>query len=272
MKVTIVGAGNLGAAVASGLVASGTVPVDALRCVTRTAEGAARLRARPGLADVAVTTDALGAVSGADVVMLGMKPYAVLDVLRELAPQLGHGTTVVSLAAGVGLDDLVAAAPTGATVVRMMTNTPVQVRAAVTLLAAAPDADLAAVAQVVGLSDALGTTHVIDESLFDAATALAGSGPAYVFLLAELLRDAAVGLGLDTDTALAMTRGMVEGAARLMSASGEDPAVLRRQVTSPGGMTAAAIAVFEDADLRRTVAEALAAAVARASELKAPPA
>jgi pyrroline-5-carboxylate reductase len=271
MKVTIVGAGNLGGAVAAGLVASGTVPVDALRCVTRTAEGAARLHARPGLADVAVTTDAVGAVSGANVVMLGMKPYAVLDVLRELAPHLGQGTTVVSLAAGVGLDDLVAAAPTGATVVRMMTNTPVQVRAAVTLLAAAPDGDASALARVIALSDALGTTHVIDESLFDAATALAGSGPAYVFLLAELLRDAAVGLGLDADTALAMTRGMVEGAARLLSGSGEDPESLRRQVTSPGGMTAAAIAVFEDADLRRTVMEALAAAVARAAELKAPP-
>jgi pyrroline-5-carboxylate reductase len=155
--------------------------------------------------------------------------------------------------------------------VRLTTNTPVQVRAAVSLVAAAPGADDAAVARVIELSDALGSTHVIDESLFDVATALSGSGPAYVFLLAELLRDAAVGLGLDADEALAMTRGMIDGAARLLHASSEDPAALRRAVTSPGGMTAAAVGTFEDAGLRATVAAALAAAVARAAELSDPP-
>jgi pyrroline-5-carboxylate reductase len=195
----------------------------------------------------------------------------VCDVLRELAPHLAEGATVVSLAAGVGLDLLRAAAPAhDGAVVRMMTNTPVQVRAAVTLVAAAPDADPDALAAVVALADALGTTHVIDEAVFDAATALSGSGPAYVFLLIELLRDAAVGLGLEADAALAMTCATVEGAAQLLRATAEDPAELRRQVTSPGGMTAAAIAVFEAADLRGSVADALAAAVARAAELRAP--
>ena len=278
MRVTIVGAGNLGGAVAEGLVASGALAVDALRCVTRTVDGAARLRARPGLADVTVVSEegdgaggVAAAVSGADVVMLGTKPAVVCDVLRELAPHLAEGATVVSLAAGVGLDLLRAAAPAhDGAVVRMMTNTPVQVRAAVTLVAAAPDADPDALAAVVALADALGTTHVIDEAVFDAATALSGSGPAYVFLLIELLRDAAVGLGLEADAALAMTCATVEGAAQLLRATAEDPAELRRQVTSPGGMTAAAIAVFEAADLRGSVADALAAAVARAAELRAP--
>ena len=269
--VAIVGAGNLGGAVAQGLVASGAVALPDLRGVTRTPEGADRLRARPGLAGITVTSDAAAAVAGADVVMLGVKPYALIDVLRALGPHLTPGVTLVSLAAGVGLVDLVAAAPSDSSVVRLMTNTPVQVRAAVSLVAAAPGADDAAVARVVALSDALGSTHVIDESLFDVSTALAGSGPAYVFLLAELLRDAAVGLGLDADEALAMTRGMIDGAARLLHASSEDPAALRRAVTSPGGMTAAAIGTFEDAGLRATVAAALAAAVARAAELADPP-
>lgn len=276
MSVAIVGAGNLGGAVAAGLVASGAVDPSTLRCVTRTEEGAARLRARlaelPTGAQVTVTTDAVAAVDGAAVVMLGVKPYALLDVLRGLGPHLTPGVTVVSLAAGVVLDDLIAAAPAGASVVRVMTNTPVQVRAAVSLVAAASDADPGAVARVVAFTDALGTTHLLDEDRVDAATALAGSGPAYVFLLVELLRDAAVALGLDADAALAMARGMVDGAARLLVAADEDPEALRRAVTSPGGMTAAAIAVFEEAGLRATVAEALAAAVARAAELKAPPA
>ena len=276
MRVTIVGAGNLGGAVAAGLVGAGAVPVDALRCVTRTPEGAARLRARPGLADVTVTHDPAAAVARADVVMLGVKPYATLDMLAALGPHLAPETVVVSLAAGVNLADLTAAvattAPADVAVVRLMTNTPVQVGAAVSLVAAAPGTDPDAVATVVTLADALGTTHVLDEARFDAATALAGSGPAYVFLLVELLRDAAVGLGLDADEALAMARGMVDGAARLLVAADTDPAELRRAVTSPGGMTAAAVAVFEDAGLRATVAEALAAAVARAAELADPPA
>ena len=272
MRIAIVGAGNLGGAVAAGLVASGAVTAADLRCVTRTEEGAARLRARPGLADVTVTHDAADAVAGADVVMLGVKPYAVLDLLAELGPHLAPGVTIVSLAAGVGLDDLAAAAPDGAAVLRLMTNTPVQVRAAVSLVAAAPGVDADTLARVVALSDALGRTHVVDEALFDAGTALAGSGPAYVFLLVELLRDAGVTLGLDADAALAMATGVIDGSARLLVASDGDPVALRRAVTSPGGMTAAAVTVFEDAGLRGTVVDALAAAVARAAELKAPPA
>jgi len=267
MRLAIVGAGSLGGAVAAGLVASGIVTLAELRCVTRTAEGADRLRSRPGLAEVAVTQDAVDAVADADVVMLGVKPYAVVDVLRELAPHLAPGVTLVSLAAGVPLADLVADAPQGAQVLRLMTNTPVEVRSAVSLVAAAPGVASDTLARVVALADALGTTHVLDEALFDAGTALAGSGPAYLFLLVELLRDAGVGLGLDADAALAMVRGVLEGAARLLDATAEDPAALRRAVTSPGGMTAAAIAAFEDAGLGATVAAALTAAVARAAEL-----
>jgi pyrroline-5-carboxylate reductase len=112
---------------------------------------------------------------------------------------------------------------------------------------------------------------VLDERHFDAATALAGSGPAYVFLLVEALRDAAVGLGLDPATALEMAGSMLDGAAKLLAASDDDPTQLRRAVTSPGGMTAAAIGVFEGAGLAGLVADALAAAVARASELSAGP-
>jgi len=271
MSIAIVGAGSLGGAVAAGLVASGAVELTELRCVTRTEEGAARLRARPGMSDARIGTDAAAAVAGADLVMLGVKPYAMLDLLRELGPRLEPGVTIVSLAAGVRLDAIRSAAPKGAQVVRLMTNTPVQVRAATSLVAAAPDVDPDALARVVALSDAIGRTHVIDESLFDAATALAGSGPAYVFLLVEALRDAAVALGLDEAVALAMARSMAEGAARLLAASDDDPEELRRAVTSPGGMTAAAVAVFEGAGLRSTVADALSAAVARAAELQAGP-
>ncbi len=274
-RVAIIGAGNLGGAVASGLVTSGAVASDALHCVTRTEDGAARLRARPGLADVTVGHDPVAACAGAAFVLLGVKPYATLELLHTVAPHLERGAVVVSLAAGVSLDELRdgldRAGAAHHQVVRLVTNTPVQVRAATSLLAAGPDVDADVLARVVALSDAFGQTHVIDESLFDAATALAGSGPAYVFLLVEALVDAAVGLGVGRAEALAMAGSMLDGAARLLAASTDGPVELRRAVTSPGGMTAAALDVFESAGLRTTVTEALAAAVARAAELATPP-
>jgi len=267
--VAIVGAGNLGGAVAAGLLAADAVERSRLRCVTASEASAQRLRDVLG-EGVAVSTDAVTAVQGADVVMVGVKPPKVTALVRELSAHLAPGVTLVSLAAGVDVADLVAAAPADAQVVRVMTNTPVRIRAATSLVCAPDDVDPAALARVVALTDALGTTHVLDESLLDAATALAGSGPAYLFLLVECLRDAGVALGLEEDAAQAMAVTAMDGAARLLLASGEDPAALRAAVTSPGGMTAQAVRVFEEAGLRATTVDALAAAVARARELQRP--
>jgi pyrroline-5-carboxylate reductase len=269
VTVAIVGAGNLGGAVAAGLLAAGAVDGAHLHCVTGSEASAERLRGVLG-DGVTVTTDAMAAVQGADVVMIGVKPPKVVGLVQDLAAHLVPGVTLVSLAAGVDLDDLVAVAPQGAQVVRVMTNTPVRIRAATSLVCAPDDVAPAALARVVALTDALGTTHVLDEALLDAATALAGSGPAYLFLLVECLRDAGVTLGLGADAAEAMAITAMDGAARLLRASGEDPAALRAAVTSPGGMTAEAIRVFEEAGLRTTTRDALAAAAARAGELSRP--
>jgi pyrroline-5-carboxylate reductase len=216
-----------------------------------------------------VGIDAHAAVHGADVVMLGVKPPKVVPLIAELAAVLAPGAVVVSLAAGVDLAALGAALPVGTSVVRVMTNTPVRIRAATSLLSVAPDTDARALALVERLFGALGATHVIDEALLDVATALAGSGPAYVFLLAEVLRDAGVTLGLAPDAAQSMAATMLEGAARLLEGGEADPVALRSAVTSPGGMTAEAIAVFEADGLRATALEALRAAVARAAGLAA---
>jgi pyrroline-5-carboxylate reductase len=268
--VVIVGAGNLGGAVAAGLLSAAAVAPERLRCVTASDASAAALRTRLG-EGVDVTTDAVAAVRGADVVMVGVKPYAVAGVLADLAAAgaIAPGAVVVSLAAGVTLAVLAAAVPVGVPVVRLMTNTPVRVRAATTILSAPVDTDAAVIAQVVALADALGTTHVLEEGLMDAATALAGSGPAYLFLLVECLRDAGVALGLTPDAAVRMATTAMAGAARLLDGGSEDPVALRAAVTSPGGMTAAAVEILEDAGLRAAVTDALAAAVARAAELAA---
>jgi len=265
--VAIVGAGNLGGALAAGLLESGAIPAERLRCVTATSASAAALTERLGVAAGVVGTYALAAVRGADVVMLGVKPPRVAPLLATLASELAPGAIVVSLAAGVDLATLVAAAPQGTPVVRVMTNTPVRIRAATSLITAPAGIDPRALATVEGLFAALGATHVIDETLIDAATALAGSGPAYLFLLAEALRDAGVALGLEAAVAQAMTATMLEGAARLLEDGAADPVALRAAVTSPAGMTAAAIAVLEARGLRGSALEALRAAVTRAGEL-----
>jgi pyrroline-5-carboxylate reductase len=199
--------------------------------------------------------------------MLGVKPPKVVALLADLASELAPAAVVVSLAAGVELAALADAAPVGTAVVRVMTNTPVRIRAATSLLTAADGIDPQALATVEHLFAALGATHVVDERLIDVATALAGSGPAYLFLLAEVLRDAAVTLGLAPEEAQAMAATTLEGAARLLGGGTQDPVALRAAVTSPGGMTAEAVRVFEDAGLRASAVEALRAAVDRAAEL-----
>jgi pyrroline-5-carboxylate reductase len=265
--VAIVGAGNLGGAVAAGLLGSGVVPAEQLRCVTASAASAAALTERLGVEAGVVGTDALAAVHGADVVMLGVKPPKVAPLLTKLAAELAPGAIVVSLAAGVDLAALAAAAPAGTPIVRVMTNTPVRIRAATSLITAPIGTDARALATVERLFAALGATHVIDESIIDPATALAGSGPAYLFLFAEALRDAGVALGLAPEVAQAMTASMLEGAALLLEDGAADPVALRVAVTSPAGMTAAAIAVLESQGLRASLLDALRAAVVRAGEL-----
>ena len=266
MRVAIVGAGNLGGAIAAGLLDADAVARTELHLVTAHDATAAAIGARLG---VTAGTDVAAAVAGADVVLLGVKPAGVAGLLPTVAAALAPGAVVVGLAAGVRLAALSAGLPAGTAVVRVMTNTPVRVRAATSILCAAAGTPADAVARVRGLFDALGTTHLLDEALIDAATALAGSGPAYLFLVVEALRDAGAALGLDPDVALAMAATTVEGAARLLDAGAEDPAALRAAVTSPAGTTAAALAVLEESGLRQAFARALAAAVARAEELGA---
>jgi len=276
-RIAILGTGSLGGAVAAGLLAADVVRREDLACVTATEAGAARVAAALG---VTAGTDARAAVTDADVVLIGVKPPSVVPLLRAVGPDLARDAVVVSLAAGVALADLAAALPPGTAVVRVLTNTPVRVRAAASLLVAPAGIDPAALARVTRLTDALGTTHPLAESQLDVATALAGCGPAYVFLVAEALVDAAVALGLDPGTAMALTVGTLAGAARLLAdpvtrgggpAAAADPAALRREVTSPGGMTAAALAVLEDAGLRAAFRAALAAAADRATTLAAGP-
>jgi pyrroline-5-carboxylate reductase len=202
-------------------------------------------------------------------IVLAVKPQTMPDVLSSLAPLAGPDTLIVSVAAGVRLEKLRAPFKTGQAVVRAMPNTPAQIGQGMTVAIAggalseeqraASDALLRAVGEV---------AWVEDEELMDAVTAVSGSGPAYVFLLAECLAEAGRQAGLPEDLAELLARRTVSGAGALLAASSLPPAVLRQNVTSPGGTTAAALSVLMAEDgLQPLLTRAVAAAKGRSVEL-----
>jgi len=270
--LAFLGAGSMGGAILRGVVASGIVVDGGVTATNRSAGSAAALADLPGVRSIALSERPQGnldAVDAAGIVLVGVKPAMVPDLLREIAPRLGEQTIVVSLAAGVTLQTFADVLGSGARVIRSMPNTPATVGRAVTGLAAGAAATAEDLAVVRRLFETVGTVIEVPESKIDALSTISGSGPAYVYLLIEEFTRAAVGLGFDDADARVMAEQTFIGATALLEASGEHPAELRRRVTSPKGTTERAIAVLQDARLDRVFADAAAAALARAKELAA---
>ena len=265
--ITILGAGSMGAAILSGLLKPG-VEVDGQLTVTnRTAAKAGALASNP-VTSLALENDAganLTAVAGARIVLLGVKPAMVPDLLREIAPALGADAIVVSVAAGVTIASMEAIVPQ--VVLRAMPNTPALVGKAVTGLSAGSRASASDVALVRSLFETVGQVLEVPESKIDALSTISGSGPAYVFLLIEEFSRTAVAMGFSEDEARVMVGGTFLGAAELLASSNDDAAELRRRVTSPKGTTERAIAVLQEANLSELFDRATAAALVRAREL-----
>ncbi|MBN9153607.1 MAG: pyrroline-5-carboxylate reductase [Microbacterium sp.] len=269
--VAILGAGSMGGAILQGLVASGLAG-GGVAVTNRTAAKAAALAELDGVTSVAledVPTGNRDAAAAADVVLIGVKPAMVPDLLREIAPALRPGTIVVSLAAGVTIATFQSIVGDGIPVLRSMPNTPAVVGKAVTGLAAGATAGADDVDVVRRLFETVGVVVEVPEDRIDALSTISGSGPAYVFLLVEELTKAAVGKGFAESEARLMAEQTFIGAAALLDATREDPAELRRRVTSPKGTTERAIAVLQAAHLDEVFAEATDAALARARELAA---
>ncbi|WP_374313311.1 pyrroline-5-carboxylate reductase [Microbacterium sp.] len=269
--IAILGAGSMGGAILHGLVRSG-LAAGGVTVTNRTAEKAAALAGLPGVTSLALEEQSTGntdAASSADVVLVGVKPAMVPDLLREIAPALRPGTIVVSLAAGVTIATFESILGDDVVVLRSMPNTPSLVGKGVTGLAAGTRAGAAETAIVRHLFETVGTVVEVPEPQIDPLSTISGSGPAYFFLVVEEFTKAAVGQGFPLEDARLMAEQTFIGAAGLLEASGEDPAELRRRVTSPKGTTERAIAVLQDARLDLTFADATAAALARAKELAA---
>jgi pyrroline-5-carboxylate reductase len=270
--IALLGAGSMGRAILSGLTAPGVTVSGGIRVTNRSADRAATFAGVPGLTAYATATDPEAnrlAVAGAGIVVVAVKPTMVPDLLREIAPSLTPGTVVVSVAAGVTAATFESLLPSSVAVVRTMPNTPAVVGKAVTGISPGARSTPGDLALVRALFETVGEVVEVPESQLDALGTISGSGPAYVFLLIEALTEAAVAKGFTQAQARTLVNGAFLGAAELLVASGEDPAELRRRVTSPAGTTERAIQVLQSADLPALFARATDAALARARELAA---
>ena len=267
--IAILGAGSMGGAIARGLSRSGLAS-GGVTTTNRSIAKAAELDGLDHVTSVALETHPSAnrdASAAADIVLIGVKPAMVPDLLREIRSALRPGTIVVSLAAGVTIATFEEILGPGSVVLRSMPNTPSLVGRGVTGLAAGNRADDAAIAVARRLFETVGTVVEVPESQIDALSTISGSGPAYFFLVVEEFTKAAIGKGFGETEARLMAEQTFIGAAALLEASGDDPAELRRRVTSPKGTTERAVAVLHEARLDDVFARATDAALARAKEL-----
>lgn len=261
-ELLVVGGGRMGEALVGGLLASGWTTTAALTVVealpARRAELAERYPQWRVVAEPVLTPSVLVAV----------KPNDVAAVCADLGSR-GGVQRVLSIAAGVPTHKIEAAVGPGVAVVRAMPNTPALVGAGVSAIApgvAAGPAELAWAREILG---AVGAVVEVTEYQLDAVTGLSGSGPAYVFLVAEAMVEAGVLVGLPRPVAETLALGTIAGSGRLLLESGRSPAELRADVTSPGGTTAAGLRALEDRAVRAAFLDAVSAAARRSAELGA---
>lgn len=261
----------MGEAILSGLLAAGTSP-SAVTVTVRRPERAEELAQRHGITALASNEERdanAQAVVGASVVILGVKPVGITELCREIAAHLEANAVVISVAAAVSLEQLEGALRPGQPVVRSMPNTPLKVGRGVVALSGGSSVDEFTLAAAHEIFDGSGVVLDVPEDQQNAVSAISGSGPAYVFYLAEAMAAAAVGFGLSADIAKVLARETVAGAGLMLAEPGADPTALRRAVTSPHGTTEQAIATFEKQGLPAIVAAGAQAAAARAAQITA---
>lgn len=262
--IAILGAGKMGEALLSGLLRAGRRARDALVSVRRP-ERAAELAERYGVEAV----PAAEAAKTADTLVLAVKPQDMAALLDEIAPHVSTDRLVVSVAAGISTEFIERRLAEGVPVVRVMSNTPVLVDEAMSVISPGAHAGEEHLRRTEEMLRPVGKVLRIPESQQDAATALSGSGPAYVYYLVEAMVDAGILLGMPRATALEMVIQSVVGAATMLRDSGEHPVILREAVTSPGGTTISAIRELERHGVRAAFLAAIEAARDRSRELGA---
>ncbi|MBX3312430.1 MAG: pyrroline-5-carboxylate reductase [Microbacteriaceae bacterium] len=268
----MLGTGNMGEAIMTGLLDSEhkiqiSVTTRSINSANKIGLVSQNLEGFLQIASLEAHPDAnIEAVKDADIVILAVKPIALIALAKEIAPHLKKDALVISVAAGTSTHSLSLALP-GMRIIRAMPNTPAKIGKGVTGISAGARATDADIQLAKELFESIGAVAVIDESQLDLLSAVSGSGPAYFYLFVERFTDAAIAAGLEPEAARTLVEETFIGSAALLDHENEAPAELRRAVTSPKGTTEQAIAVFEEADLTTLIRSAMRAAVARAKEL-----
>ena len=268
LRVCFLGTGSMGSAVMHGLIAAGH-PKELISATTNSKVSAEKLRAQ-GISAMSIeeSIDANALMAGdADLIVLGVKPYQIANVLGEIRDEIGKNAVVISMAAGISIASMAAALPENPNVVRTMPNTPALVGKGVTGLSVASSCSKDAAEAAAALFKSVGAVIQIPEPMINPLSAISGSGPAWVYYFIEQWEKIAIQEGFTKDQAELMVRGTFDGAIDLLANSDLEPEQLRRNVTSPGGTTERIIATFDDADLQKIFHAGLLAAVARAEEI-----
>jgi pyrroline-5-carboxylate reductase len=264
--LVLLGAGKMGQAMLDGWLARGLVPKKVI-AIEPKPDKAIKAVARRGL----ILNPKAGPKAKADAtaIVIAVKPQTAPEVVPPLGLYVGKSTLVVSIMAGRTLSFLENALPPGASIVRAMPNTPAAISRGITVAVANKNVSARQRKLAADLLSAVGSVEWVgDEALMDAVTAVSGSGPAYIFLLAEAMAQAGIAAGLPPALATRLARETVAGSGELLHRSSLDASVLRQNVTSPGGTTAAALNVLMGPDgFNALLTEAIAAATARSKEL-----
>ncbi|HEY7324224.1 MAG TPA: pyrroline-5-carboxylate reductase [Streptosporangiaceae bacterium] len=261
--IAILGAGKMGEALTSGLLRAGVVGPGEILAAVRRDERAKQLRDGYGI-EVMTAAEAAGL---AQTLVIAVKPQDMAVLLGEISPVVTPATLVISMAAGITTAFIGSRLHGDVPVVRVMSNTPVLVDEAMSVISPGRHATEEHLRRAEELLRPVGKVLRIPEAQQDAATALSGSGPAYVYFLVEAMVDAGILLGMPRSDALEMVKQAVYGAATMLRDSGEHPVLLREAVTSPGGTTISAIRELERHGVRAAVLSAIEAARDRGKEL-----
>lgn len=263
-KIAFIGGGNMASCIIGGMLANG-FSSEQIRVSDPGEQARANIEQAYG---IAASTDNQATVADADIVVLAVKPQVIGPVVSDLAPALSSNSAVVSIAAGIQIADLQNWLGENQAIVRAMPNTPAMVRTGATGLFANPFISHHQRVAIQAIFNAVGIACWVDsEAQIDAVTAVSGSGPAYYFLVMELMEKIAGELGLCEESARQLTIQTALGAAQMASSGELNTTQLRQQVTSPGGTTHAAIETFKEGGIEESFRQAMQAALHRAEEM-----
>jgi pyrroline-5-carboxylate reductase len=264
-KISIIGTGNMGEALVSGLISSGSSSPENIICTDIRLDKLQSVKEKYG---VDTTDNNIAAVEGSNIVIYAVKPQIIASVLKETAHSLDLSKLIISIAAGVPLAAIEHCLKKDLRLIRVMPNIAAFVKESASVLAAGKNATTDDIQLAMAIFDSMGKSIFIKENiLMDAITGLSGSGPAYIFLIVGAMADAGVKVGLSREDALFLSIQTVLGSAKLLMETREHPGRLKDMVTSPGGTAIAGIHTLEKGGLRTTLINAVEVATQRSKEL-----